>query len=180
MTIDKGGWTLVWQHAYMELPKPLTTDMFYFSDHNRPCVKDPFEKDWCNVPNKARFNPTHQMIVAYHKDKIVYAYTGYFNCLIDERWSGGMLFDPKMVIDNCKNYKGTPPAPSVHVTGIFGLTFDKQTPSDYNKNCDTYGGGSTLDVPKDCRWHDCGLPSSISGDTNVDHNTDMTMAIFVR
>ena len=31
MTIDGGGWTLVWQHTYMKY-NPLSSNMFYFSD----------------------------------------------------------------------------------------------------------------------------------------------------
>ena len=176
MTIDGGGWTLVWQHAYMKF-RPLHSNMFYFSDFYRSCVKDPSEEDWCNIPNKAYFNPTEQMIVAYHKGTIVYAYKGYFNCQIDQRWAGGILIDPKKVIDQCTEYNGTPPAPSVHVSGIFGLNFDKKSPSSFYWNCDTYDETSTLTNQVDCRWHDCGLPSSISSNKR---NTDMTMAIFVR
>ena len=54
------------------------------------------------------------MIVAYHKGTIVYAYKGYFNCNIDQRWAGGILIDPRKVIDRCTRGNGTPPAPSVH------------------------------------------------------------------
>ena len=48
--------------------------MFYYSDYNQPCVKNASYGEWCNVPNKARFNPTEQMIVAYHTGTTVYAY----------------------------------------------------------------------------------------------------------
>ena len=34
----------------------LTTDMAYFSKHYRPCKTT--ASGWCNIPNKARFNPT--------------------------------------------------------------------------------------------------------------------------
>ena len=74
---------------------PLHSNMFYFLDHYRPCVKDTSHEDWCNVPNKALFNPNEQMIVAYHKGTIVYAYKGYFSCNIDQLWAGGILIDPK-------------------------------------------------------------------------------------
>ena len=176
MTTDGGGWTLVWQHAYMKY-RLLHTNMFYFSDHYRPCVKNASHEEWCNVPNKAHLNPTEQMIVAYHKGTIVYAYKGFFNRNIDHHWTGAVLLDAKKVVDNCVRYNGVSPAPSVHVSGIFGLNFDKVTPISYYTNCDTYDERSTLTTQVDCRWHDCGLPSSIS---SLSRNTNMTMAIFVR
>ncbi|XP_065915184.1 uncharacterized protein [Dysidea avara] len=179
MTIDGGGWTLVWKHTYMKY-KTLNEKMFYYSDYNQPCVKNASYEEWCNVPNKARFNPTEQMIVAYHKGTIVYAYKGYFNCNIDRHWTGGILLDAKKVIDQCKrsSLNGVPPAPSIHHhSGIFGLTFDKASPTNHYLDCDTYHQGSTLTTPKDCRWLNCDLPSSISSRV---HYTDMTIAIFVR
>ena len=177
MSIDRGGWTLVWQHTYRKY-NPLHSNMFYFSDHYRPCVKDASHEDWCNFPNKAHLNPTEQMIVAYHKGIVVYAYKGYFNCNIDQRWAGGILIDPKKVVDRCTRQNGTPPAPSVHFSGVFGLSFDKYSPSNYYNGCDTYGQVTlTNPLPSDCRWHSCRLPSSIS---SKEFNTDMTMAIFVR
>ena len=92
MTIDGGGWTVVWQHTYMKY-KPLYPKMFYFSDYYQPCIKDASYEEWCNVPNKAHFNPTEQMIVAYHKGTIVYAYKGFFNYNMDHHWSGAILFN---------------------------------------------------------------------------------------
>jgi len=176
MTIDGGGWTVVWQHSYMKY-SPLYTKMFYHSDYNQPCVKDASHQEWCNVPSKARFNPTEQMIVAYHKGTIVYAYKGYFNRNIDYHWTGGVLLDPKKVADKCTRQNGVPPAPSINGIGIFGLTFDKVSPTNHYKNCDTYNAGSTLTNPVDCRWYDCGIPSSISSKAS---STDMTIAIYVR
>ena len=176
MTIDGGGWTLVWQHTYMKF-RPLHSKMFYFSKSYRPCVKDASHEDWCNVPNKARFNSTEQMIVAYHNGIIVYAYKGYFNRNIDYHWSGAILLDAKKVIDRCMNLNEVPPSPSVHYSGIFGLNFDKVTPTNHYVNCDTYHQGSTLRYPRDCRWHDCHLPTSISSSR---YSTDMTIAILIR
>jgi len=173
MTIDGGGWSLVWQHTYMKY-SPLYTKMFYYSDYNQPCVNDASNQEWCNIPNKARFNSTEQMIVAYHKRTIVYAYKGYFNCNIDYHWTGGILLDAKKVVDQCTRSNGVPPAPSV---SLFGLTFDKVTPTNHYKNCDTYYAGSTLTNPADCRWHDCRIPSAIS---SKEVNTDMTVVIYVR
>ena len=57
--------------------------MFYYSNNYRPCVKDASHEDWYNVPNKALFNPTEQMIVAYHKGTVVYANKAYFSHNID-------------------------------------------------------------------------------------------------
>ena len=176
MTIDGGGWTLVWQHTYMKY-NPLYTNMFYYSDYNQPCVKDASHQEWCNVPNKTRFNPTEQMMVAYHKGTIVFAYKGYFNRNIDYHWTGGILLDAKKVVDKCTRSNGVPPAPSVQVSGIFGLNFDKASPTNHYLNCNTYMTGSTLTSQNDCRFRDCGLPSFISSRAQ---DTDMTMAIFVR
>ena len=176
MSTDGGGWTLVWQHTYIKF-NPLNSKMFYYSSSYRPCVKDASHEDWCNVPNKAHFSPTEQMIVAYHKGTIVFAYKGYFNRNIDYHWTGAMPLDAKMVIDKCTGNNGIPPAPSVHLSGILGLTFDKSSPTDHYKNCNTYERESTLTRQTECRWHDCGLPSSIS---SKPAQTDMTMAIFVR
>ena len=176
MTIDEGGWTLVWQHTYMKY-KPLNPIMYYYSKSYRSCVKNASHEDWCNVPNKARFNPSEQMIVAYHKGIVVYAYKGDFNYNIDHYWNGAVLHNARKVMDKCTINVGIPPAPSVHYTGIFGLNFDKVSPTNFYRNCDTYYQGSTLVNPKECRWHDCLLPSSIS---NKKTQTAMTMEIFVR
>ena len=37
MKTDDGGWTLVWQHSYMEI-SPLSTNMYYFSDYYKACA----------------------------------------------------------------------------------------------------------------------------------------------
>ena len=177
MSIDGGGWTLVWQHAYLKYKK-LHSNMFYYSTYHQPCIKNASYEDWCNVPNKTRFDPTEQMIVAYHKGTMVYAYKGDFNYNIDYYWTGALLHNSKKLIDRCTTASnGVPPAPSVHYSGILGLTFDKITPYKYYVNCDTYHRGSTLTSPKDCRWHDCFLPATIS---STKYSTDMTIAIFVR
>ena len=176
MDIDGGGWTLVWQHTYMKF-NPLHSKMFYYSSSYRPCVKDAFHEDWCNVPNKALFNPTEQMIVGYHKGTVVFAYKGFFNRNIDYHWTGAMLLDAKKVIDKCTTQNGVPPAPGVHISGIFGINFDKHSPTNHYHNCNTYNQGSTLTSQKECRWYDCHLPSGISSQK---HDTNMTIAIFVR
>ena len=78
--LDGGGWTLVWQHSYME-DLPLNTNMTFFSNYYKACTQH--ATSWCNIPNKARFDPTEQMIVAYHNKKVVYAYKEVFNRNID-------------------------------------------------------------------------------------------------
>ena len=168
--LDGGGWTLVWQHSYME-DLPLNLSMRYFSEDYTPCVTR--ASGWCNIPNKARFNPTEQMIVAYHKGTVVYAYKGVFNRNIDHNWSGAILLDFEKIIDKCYWFNGVQPAPQKGL--INGLTFDKQSPYDYKANCDTYRGSFT--TPADCRWRTCYLPSSISSDNWY---VQMTVAIYVR
>ena len=44
-----------------------------------PCVTR--ASGWCNIPYKERFNPTEQMIVAYHNGTVVYAYKHLFNTI---------------------------------------------------------------------------------------------------
>ena len=168
MTTDGGGWTLVWKHSYMEI-LPLSTNMYYYSDYYKSCTTH--DSGWCNIPNKKRFNPTEQMIVAYHKGTIVYAYKGIFNYNIDHDWSGGVLVDYKKITDNCKNSKNTHPAPSTNSDRKFlGLAFDKHSPYNYLGNCDTIGGA--FRSPSDCRWADCAYPRR--------YNAQQTLAIYVR
>ena len=171
MTTDGGGWTLVWKHSYMET-LPLSTNMYYFSDYYKSCTTH--DSGWCNIPNKKRFNPTEQMIVAYHKGTIVYAYKGIFNYNIDHDWTGGVLVDFKKIVDKCTR-SGSPnvqPAPysSQRDRRLFGLAFDKVSPYNYFYHCDTIAG--TFDSPGDCRWYDCSYPTR--------YNTQQTVAIYVR
>ena len=168
--LDGGGWTLVWQHSYMK-DLPLNLSMRYFSEDYTPCVTR--ASGWCNIPNKARFNPTEQMIVAYHKGTVVYAYKGLFNRNIDYNWSGAILLDIQKIVDKCVTNNGVQPAPQ----NIFpiGFTFDKASPYNYTYNTDTYHG--TFTSPRDCRWENCLLPSTIS---SSDRHVQMTVAIYVR
>ena len=69
MDLDGGGWTMVWKHSYMEV-LPLTTAMYYFSQHYRECSD--MEAGWCNIPNKGHFQPTHMMIAAYQNKNVVW------------------------------------------------------------------------------------------------------------
>ena len=172
MSLDGGGWTLVLKNSFMD-NLPLSDNMRYYSGYYKPCTSIT-DRGWCNIPKKAdKFSPTEQMIVAYHNSHMVYAYKGLFNRNIDYHWSGGILLDFKKIVDKCRQFNGIQPAPATnHVPGI---TFDKVSPYVYTGNCDTLHG--SLASPKECRWHDCSLPSSISGSHR---NVQMTMAIFVR
>jgi len=170
--LDGGGWTLVWQHSYME-HLPLTHNMTFFSNHYKNCATR--ASGWCNIPNKARFSEaTEQMIVAYYKGTVVYAYKGLLNRNFDYNWSGAILLDFVKIVDKCTSgNNGVQPAPENHF--IIGLTFDKYSPYNYKANCDTYRG--SFSSPGDCRWENCRLPSSISSSS---HHVQMTVAIFVR
>ena len=103
-TLDKGGWTLVWQHSYMEA-HPLTTNMTFFSNYYKPYTHH--ATSWCNIPNKARFNPTEQMIVAYLDKKVICAYKGVFNRNIDYDWTGGYLMVYAKIINKCSYNSGS-------------------------------------------------------------------------
>ena len=170
--IDGGGWTLVWQHSYLE-DLPLSTKMTYFSDYYQPCTTK--ASGWCNIPNKARFGATEQVICAYHKGTVVYCYASLFNRLIDDNWRGAILsdIDLRKIVDKCTQANGVQPAPQNNL--VVGMTFDKYTPKDYTANCDTYH--SSLTNPGDCRWENCLLPSFISGHAQ---HVQMTVAIYVR
>ena len=167
----------MWKHSYMEV-SPLTTDMYYFSTHYRPCTD--LNSGWCNIPYKSRFNATEMMIVAYHNKRVVYAYKGRYNHNMDVDWTGGILLDPKMVTDSyCTRSEciGVPPEPGSHDRDdrLLGIAFDKRNPHRYYTDCDTYH--KTFDNPQDCRWQNCYLPPSISA---VKYETQMTIAIYVR
>ena len=118
--LDGGGWTLVWQHSYME-HLPLTHNMTFFSDYYNNCTTR--VSGWCNIPNKARFSEaTEQIIVEYHKGTVVYAYKGLLNRNIDYNWSGAMLLDFVKIVDKCTQANGLQPAPENRLS--IGLTFD--------------------------------------------------------
>ena len=172
MDDDGGGWTLVWKHSAMEV-LPLNESMRYFSDYYKACTD--LEVGWCNIPNKTRLNPTEMMIAAYHKRTLVYAYKGIFNKNLDWHWSGGILLDPKKVVDHCTANNGVPPEPALIGSNWGGLSFDKARPHIYEGNCDVYY--LSLSSPVDCRWADCRLPTSIS---SSGLRTQMTVAIYVR
>ena len=81
------GNTHTWKHHL--------SNMYYFSDYYKACAT--YTSGWCNIPNKKHFNPTEQMIIAYHNKKLCIC--GVFNYnIIDHDWTGGVLMDFK------KNY----------------------------------------------------------------------------
>ena len=168
MSLNGGGWTLVWKHSYMEVG-PLSENMKYFSNHNRPCTD--IETGWCNVPYKARLNPTEMMIVGYRNKGARFAYKGWFNYNIDHNWRGGILVEPKKILDQCRNNVNIAPAPSAEGDRrLFGIAFDKLSPTNYLSNCVTILG--QFPSAGDCRWADC--------DGWGNHGTQMTMTIYVR
>ena len=177
MDDDNGGWILVWKHSAMEVPKPLTDDMKYFSDFYKECID--LEAGWCNIPNKARFNVTEMMIAAYHEKELVFAWKGIFNWNIDKDWTGGYLFEYTKVEDKCTLSKTLPPMPNTYskANNILGLIFAKRgTYMNYQQSyCDDYYG--SLTAPLDCRWWDCRLPTTIS---KTYQYTQRTTAIYVR
>ena len=162
----------MWKHSAMEV-LPLTEDMKYFSDYYKACTD--LEVGWCNIPNKDRLNPTEMMTAAYHNKRLVYAYKGIFNKNLDWHWSGGILLDPKKVVDLCTRDNGVPPEPGVTDRNWGGLSFDKHNPYVYTGNCDVYY--RSLSSPGDCRWSNCQLPTNISSSK---YDTQMTLAIYVR
>ena len=175
MDLDGGGWTMVWKHSYLEV-LPLTTDMYYFSDYFKQCSD--LESGWCNIPKKRRFKPTEMLIAAYHNKVVRFAYKGWFNWNIDNDWTGGILIEPKKIVDTCTWTdwsQGIEPAPSSHDGDrrLLGINFDKHSPRDYLVNCVGYHG--TFDSPTECRWHDCH-----SGGNRALVDQQMTIAIYIR
>ena len=165
-TLDGGGWTLVWQHSYMR-DLPLSTNMTFFSNYYKACKNH--AKRWCNIPNKARFNPTEQMIVAYHNKQVIYAYKGVFNRNIDYDWTGGYLMAYTQITDKCLYYQGTRPNP---IKSLPGIAFSK-----FSSSCNYHGTGGTiagtLTNPTNDRWRYCLNRYSAT-------RNGMTIAIYVR
>ena len=67
---------LVWQHSYIE-NVPLTTNMTFYSNYFKDCTQH--ATSWCNIPNKSRFNPTEQMVVAYLNKQVIYVLKNFTN-----------------------------------------------------------------------------------------------------
>ena len=164
-TLDGGGWTLVWQHSYME-DLPLTANMTFFSDYYKPCTQHATSR--CNMPNKARFNPSEQMTVAYHNKQVIYAYKGVFNRNIDYDWSGGVLIAHTKIIDQYSYYKVHSPQPVKDT--IPGIAFSKHGSHNYYETGGTITG--TLANPSDNRWQGCHRRYATY--------EQMTVAVYVR
>ena len=90
MSLDGGGRTLVWKNSFMD-NFPLSDNMRYYSGYYKACTSL-VDGGWCNIPDKASFSPTEQMMVAYHNTALVYAYKGIFNHNINYGWSGGIFY----------------------------------------------------------------------------------------
>ena len=161
----------MWKNSFMD-NLPLSDNMRYYSGFYKACTSIS-DRGWCNIPKKAQFSPKEQLIIAYHNTHVVFAYKGLLNRNIDYDWSGGILLDFKKIVDKCIRHNGIQPAPAVNY--IPGISFDKETPYRYQTNHNTLGG--SLTSPRDCRWCDCHIPSSIS---QTKYKVQMTMAIFVR
>ena len=90
--------------------------------------------------------------------------------------------EPVQVTDRCTNTGhsvGKPPAPSSH-TGdrrFLGIAFDKSSPHNYIKNCDTIGVSGLFDNPRECRFRDCAWNTRNSPSTIVDKQ--MTVVIYI-
>ena len=170
MHTDGGGWSLVWKHSYLEV-SPLTTSMFYHSSFFKPCTD--LASGWCNVPGKIRFQPEEMMIVAYHYSTTVYAYKGTFNRNLDHDWTGATLLgNVRAITDRCTRPKTGIPILKQR-SDLTGMIFTKQV--DGRGESETLVG--SLSSPRDERWEECYLPSSIS--SSID-DVQMTMAIYVR
>jgi len=146
--------------------------MKFFSSYHKPCTQH--ATSWCNIPNKARFNATEQMIVAYHNKIVVYAYKGLFNRNIDYDWTGAILMGHRKIIDKCSSRSYVHPNP-VNAS-IPGIAFNKYySYSYYSSGYGTITGN--LRKPIDNRWYGCNLPYGIS---RYDNHVQMTLAIYVR
>ena len=108
-----------------------------------------------------------------------FAYKGWFNWNIDNDWTGGILIEPKKIVDTCTRTdftQGIEPAPSSPDGDrrLLGINFDKHSPRNYISNCVTYHG--TFDSQTECRWQDCHGGSG----NNALANQQMTIAIYIR
>ncbi|XP_062512078.1 uncharacterized protein LOC134187908 isoform X2 [Corticium candelabrum] len=159
---------LIWKHSYLEVGN-VTDDMRTFSSFDRPCTD--LSVGWCNIANKDAVPGQVQVTAAYHKGQLVYAYRGERNTELGKTWRGAILNNSSKIVDFCTNSNGVPPEPTSD--GYQGLTFDKSNPGVYTGNWDTdqYQKGYG-----DCRWENCGLPSTIS--TQFNH-VQMTVAMYL-
>jgi len=161
MTTDGGGWSLVWKHAYLEVG-PATDAMRFYSTVDTPCTS--LYDAWCNVPNKAQFGATEMRVSAHHTTTSVWDYKGDFNPKLDVDWTGGQMANWGVIEDRCTvGTNVNRPEPEIGGHAFPGVTWDKWNNGDFVSNCDTDRYGPAGTGTSDCRWENCGLPSSISG-----------------
>merc|ERR1712146_733122 len=187
MTMDGGGWTLVWQFAYGGSWLPFgstsaadTERYSTYSSERRSCSKIE-NNNWCNFPEKASdvnaLGATEQTLGASNMGSIVYMWKGKFRDDLGISWSGSKVEwcdgvnTATKIIDQCRSDRSNIPPEPVHQgsegTNIpDGLTFDKYSSCKYHSNCDT-----TWTDYDDCRWANC---------DNNPSNKQMAMLIFVR
>ena len=170
ISIDGGGWAMVWKHSYNQVDKSQLSRMRTYSQEFMPCVN--MSVGWCNLPNKQPTGYREQMLAAYHNGILVYAYKAPLNPNLGKSKTGPYLNVTRMIVDRCTANRGT--RPSLYFrNGSYDLLFDKYSPTSYTANCDTMRGAYW----SDCRWENCQLPSSVSVRR---HHTQMTMFIYVR
>ena len=80
----------------------------------------------------------------------------------------------KKIVDECTNGNGIQPALENQIA--IGLTFDKHSPHDHQRNCDTYDKCLLTTSPSDCQRDNCHLPSYISKSKEY---VQMTVAIYI-
>eukprot|EP00042_Codosiga_hollandica_P037576 m.297768 g.297768 ORF g.297768 m.297768 type:complete len:1012 (-) comp55171_c0_seq2:436-3471(-) len=150
MTLDSGGWELVWKYSYYENVSPSSSKRF-FSQVTVGCTD--MTSGFCNVARKTAFGATEQMLAASHVESFVYAYKGLANSQLDSGWYGAVLVNPVLLVDYCPSGNMLPPEPTCGDAGAYcGISFDKWNPGVYINNCDTdrYGNSGS-----DCRWENC-------------------------
>ena len=163
----------MWKHSYLQVPRSELPSAKTYSAFSKPCTD--LKDGWCNIPNKQLPGASEQMIVAYHIEDPIYAYKSPLNPNLGKTEMGARLLSGwSRVLDRCTINNGI--RPDISRLGgyeiIYGLAFDKVTPDDIDANCDTVHRDY-----EECRWHDCGLPRTVSPQP---FDVQMTVAIFVR
>ena len=161
---------MVWKHSYNQIDKSQLSKMHTHSQVFMPCVN--MSVGWCNVPNKQPTGYREQMMAAYHKGVLVYAYKAPLNPKLGKSKTGPYLNVTNQIVDRCTQKRGT--RPSLYFDSWNDeMLFDKYSPRFYTSNSDTMHGG----YASDARWEDCRLPLSVSARRQ---HTQMTMVIYVR
>ena len=69
--------------------KTRLNDMRSYSSYYQPCLGVPTSTGtWCNIPNKVQTGYKEQMVSAYYKGKLVYAYKANINSNLGKSNSG--------------------------------------------------------------------------------------------